>query len=229
MRYQGGKELIAKHIADGIGRVDHYVEPFMGGLSVGSRVDFESAIFSDAHPGLAVLYDAWIHGWRPKRIDETDYKRLRDAMDLSDPMTTFAGFGLSFGGKWFGGFARCGVERDYQENALKSITRKLSRIADKDVRLVSCDYRDLVIPDAAVVYCDPPYERTTPYPGAPSFDHAEFWRWAAELSKRCTVYVSERQAPDGWAVLWEKLRHHGTRTKDGNHYKVEKVFSYVGT
>ena len=57
------------------------------------------------------------------------------------------------------------------------------------------DYRDVSIPDGAIVYCDPPYEDTAEYKEG-GFNHSEFWAWARETSKDHDVYVSSYKAPD---------------------------------
>jgi hypothetical protein len=68
------------------------------------------------------------------------------------------------------------------------------------VKLYSGDYRDVEIPDWAVIYCDPPYKGTTEYKEG-GFDHANFWDWVRIKSKTHKVYVSEYQAPDDFEVI----------------------------
>lgn len=64
----------------------------------------------------------------------------------------------------------------------------------------SKDYRDIVIPDQAVVYCDPPYEGTSEYREG-GFNHAEFWEWVRVASKKNVVYVSEYAAPSDFKLI----------------------------
>lgn len=54
------------------------------------------------------------------------------------------------------------------------------------------DYRDVSIPEGAVVYCDIPYRGTDGYRGG--FDHDAFYEWA--LSRPFPVYISEYDMPD---------------------------------
>ena len=64
------------------------------------------------------------------------------------------------------------------------------------------DYRDTLTRHATrgtVVYLDPPYAGTKPYPGAPTFDTAAFWGHAERAADAgAHVYVSEYAAPAGW-------------------------------
>lgn len=62
------------------------------------------------------------------------------------------------------------------------------------------DYRQLDIPDGAVIYCDPPYYGTGGY--GMDFDHTAFWEWCRQMSaKGHDVYVSEYSAPDDFECV----------------------------
>lgn len=52
----------------------------------------------------------------------------------------------------------------------------------------------------------PPYEskQSYGYNFERGFDHAAFWNWVRECSKRCFVFVSEENFPDDFEVIWEK-------------------------
>jgi DNA adenine methylase len=226
VRYHGGKEKIADKIVEVIGKVDGlYHEPFAGGLSVGCRVDAKKYVFSDTNAALISLYRAWFfEGWRPAgRIDAEEYAKLRDNRDTENPMTAFAGFGLSFGGKWFGGFARCNQGNDYYMQASNSLTMKLGRLVGKDVDFKHQDY-SVALPEApCFVYCDPPYIRTTKYRKIGPFDSGDFWRWAESQSGR--LYVSEYVAPPGWEQIggFDKLM---TMRREGAPKKViDRLFA----
>lgn len=68
------------------------------------------------------------------------------------------------------------------------------------LELTSGDYRDVVIPENAVVYCDPPYAGTAEYVEG-GFNHTDFWEWVRKKSKTNDVYVSEYTAPDDFKVI----------------------------
>ena len=224
MQYQGGKEQIAKHIAAVIGECDTYVEPFCGGISVAARIKAGTMILADANEALITLYRQWQDGWRPNhKITHEEYKMLQGLKDPNDPYTAFAGFGLSFGGKWFGGFAKDRVGQIYQDCAHRGLDKKLNTI--KPVFLCQM-YQNLPIPDGATVYCDPPYAGTTGYSAVETFDSDAFWAWAEALSTRCTVYVSEYQAPPGWVSVWSRSKTVRMRSKGACSEAFEHLFQF---
>lgn len=65
------------------------------------------------------------------------------------------------------------------------------------------DYRSLVVPDDAVIYCDPPYfgTNTDGYVsmGGNTFDSAAFHDWCR--AQRALVVVSEYQMPDDFVCI----------------------------
>lgn len=66
------------------------------------------------------------------------------------------------------------------------------------------DYREVDIPEGAVVYCDIPYRGTTQYGGVGDFDHEAFYEWAK--SRPFPVYISEYNMPDDFYRIraWSK-------------------------
>lgn len=210
MQYLGGKTRIAKAIAQTI--MDRrtnstYVEPFLGAASVAELLVplFPSAILSDAHPDLMMMWRAVVEeGWTPpSTLTEEEYRRLKTAEPSA--LRAFAGFPCSFGGKWFGGYARDpGKGRNYADVASRSIQKKAARLAG--ATLVHANYQDLTFErEDAVVYSDPPYANTTGYRNTGTFDSGEFWatmeQWADAGAE---VFVSEYTAPAGWVSVWEQ-------------------------
>lgn len=61
-------------------------------------------------------------------------------------------------------------------------------------------YNDVIIPEGAVIYCDPPYKGTAEYKEG-AFNHSEFWEWARNISKTHKIYISEYSAPDDFETL----------------------------
>ena len=70
----------------------------------------------------------------------------------------------------------------------------------EQLELYSKDYREVNIPDGAIVYCDPPYEGTAEYAEG-GFSHKEFWEWVRVTSKKNSVYISSYKAPDDFEVV----------------------------
>lgn len=83
-------------------------------------------------------------------------------------------------------------------------------------QLETKQYKDVVIPKGAVVYCDPPYANTAKYVTG-EFNSDEFWAWADEVSRTNPVYVSEYTAPDlaGWKSVLN-IDKRVTLSKDNN-------------
>ena len=214
-----------------------YVEPFCGALGSAEKVVpcFPKGQLSDASAPLITTWNAIMDGWVPPySVSEETYAKYaerRHDPDASDPMTAWCGYAISFGGKWYGGYGRSGkglediVRR--QTSQAKAAVRKVEAIRGRVERLAHADYRDVLpgVPDGAVVYLDPPYAaRTRAHHTARGFDHDEFWRLASDLSERCSVYVSEFIAPEGWetAYAWGDTvsRHHNGGPSDGTNERL---------
>ncbi len=94
MRYMGGKELIAAKIVEfmqpEIDKMGVYVEPFVGGASVISRVRAQVRIGADIHEALINMYKALANGWiPPKGLSEYEYNELKRIKDVNNPLTAF--------------------------------------------------------------------------------------------------------------------------------------------
>lgn len=230
MRYMGGKHRQSKALAEIIGRRHmgaSYYEPFCGALGSAEKVAPYMGIssLSDASEPLINFWRAMMLGWEPPdTVSEETYARYaarRHTPDAQDPMTAYCGYAMSFGGKWFGGLARCERGKHQQMAQKAACVRKAKVMVENAVRLECADYRDVVnkIAAGAVVYLDPPYASgTIAHHTAKRFDHSEFWRLARDLSGRAYVYVSEFTAPPGWVPVhvWGDtvVRHGAQATPD---------------
>lgn len=228
MQYFGGKHRIAKRLVDymtpGVLERGIYVEPFVGGASVMSLMSAPVRIASDANVALVTMWRALAVGWTPPTaISEEDYARVKSTCDPLDPLTAFVGIGLSFSGKWFGGFARDGTSRNYAANAETSLRRKNAGL--RGVEWHAGDYRDCPMPSGAVIYCDPPYAGTTQYDGVGKFVTSEFWDWCLSKSEDGhIVFVSEYDAPEEFEPVLSIHTKTDVRTKFGKARRVEKLF-----
>lgn len=226
MQYLGGKFRIAKPLCAYLesrraGR--YFVEPFCGGLNITAGMS-GPRLASDASPYLFSLYKALREGWRPPdAVTEEMYAAQNNTRDPSDPLTAFIGYGCSFGGKFFGGYARSARNRNYCLEASGSLARKLARCAE--VQFALCSYERLT-PGTSLVYCDPPYANTTGYSATGEFDSAAFWQRCREWVRAgATVLVSEYAAPADFACVWSietKTDMHG----EGRKGRTEKLFEY---
>lgn len=203
-----------------------YVEPFVGGANMIDKVD-GNRIGNDAHPHLIAMWRAVSEGWfPPENVSEQEYKDAKRILDVS-ARTAFIGFGCSYSGKWFGGYARgndvAGNARNYAAESARNILNQAQSLAGVDFRNGS--YADLDIPDNSIIYCDPPYAGTTKY-STDAFDHDAFWLWCDKMhDEGHKVFVSEYNAPDHWECVWQK-EVNNTLVKDtGSKKGVEKLFT----
>lgn len=85
------------------------------------------------------------------------------------------------------------------------------------------DYRDLYIPDDAVVYCDPPYASTADYGG--TFDRRAFYAWCRAVRKLHPVFVSEYWMPSDFRCIAEFIVRSLAGAKTNAQTRVEKIFT----
>lgn len=241
MWYMGGKCRQSKAIVEVLRpHVDHdtvYVEPFAGGMWSAARVAKELRpgliILNDVNRPLMLLWEKCLREgceWLPTEstVIEREYAKYKTARDENDPLTAWYGIALSFGGKWFGGVARNSQTRingGYypQKRSTEQKVQSLRKVATK---LHIGSYKDLDIPDGAVVYLDPPYEGRTKAHHFDGFDYSEFWEWVRELSARCTVFTSCYDCPSDFETVYAwgdtVVRHHAGHGSDGTCERLVK-------
>lgn len=244
--YIGGKFRQGKEIARVVDTLleegGTYVEPFCGALGSAERVvpkisdKAGEIILSGVSESLINMWKQVMAGWLPPEIVPLEtWQQCKDARDPSDPMTAYCGFALSFMGRYFAKYKPHNEE--YlplsHKSRRKSLERKKKALEGRDFKLRHGTYDQLHIPDGAVVYADPPYatgaDVSKSYDVA-DFDHDKFWAWAENLSGRCTVVVSEFEAPQGWVPIysWGNTVMHvmrdGKNRRDVKDSKQESLF-----
>lgn len=237
MRYLGGKTRLAKEISQAIlndtPNRETYIEPFIGGGSTFFETarHFENGYGGDAQEDLALMWRGLIAGsfTPPEIVSEEEWRTLK----YSNPsaLRGFVGFGCSFAGRFFNGYARNKGGTNYAAQSARSVYKDLEKIDPTRITIKYSDYRDWSPLTGDVVYCDPPYEGTlqysSPKTGVSAFDHEEFWNTMRDWRGRgVNVYVSEFNAPDDWEPIWEKKRKVGTGVQRNAAYieKVDKLF-----
>lgn len=198
MQYLGGKQRQARTIVEHIARLTTnrtLIEPFCGACNVTAEAARQGFTVraSDAHPALIAMWQAFLAGWRPESdtLTEEQYAAAKGLPD-TDPLKALAGFGASFGAKYFGGYAR-GIIANYFATAIRSCDRKARLMGDR-VTVDCLSYDQLVIQPDDVVYCDPPYRATTRY-STSVFDSDAFWTWVRATSVIAPVFVTEFDVP----------------------------------
>lgn len=238
MRYMGGKGRIAKKVSEVIlsraqPNSGTYWEPFVGGGGMASKIGnhFDVCKYSDASEDLIQMWAALNEGWEPATpVTVEQYKELRSQPHAS-ALRGFVGFGCSFGGKWFGGYARGGHNADgtarcHSSESRRAVLKDIQGMRGKgSTTFATMSAMDIQPLPGDVVYCDPPYADTTGYSTA--FDHELFWltatRWA---ESGVHVYVSEYSAPVGWESIWEQPLRSSVRVgSEDRHIAVERLFT----
>ena len=211
MKYFGGKARIGRKIANIVNeysRGTSYWEPFCGACGVARHIDANSRVLSDVHPQLISMWNAVMRDWDPpKHVTVEDYEKAKQGQ-LSDPLTAFIGFGCSFGGKYFGGFARGQqntdrkkTERNYASAARNSLLKAREIFIESGTSFLCCSFFDRE-PEEEVIYCDPPFDGTTPFSGVPEWNTLQFFARCEDLANRGhKVLVSEYKAPPHWTNL----------------------------
>jgi DNA adenine methylase len=215
MQYLGGKTLVAKQLAavmlDYRRPGQEVWDAFCGGLSVAAALEEDGPVYAtDVNAALISLYAAVQGGWQPPDVVSRETWTAAKVLPDSDPLKAFCGFGCSFGGKWFGGYAgpRSSPKTATHHggtimNAVVSSLRMLDRRAtDRSMTFAVVDFLAVAPrPIESLIYCDPPYAGTTGYDGVPSFDQDAFRARVAEWSRHTDVFVSEYDFPLG-ACIW---------------------------
>lgn len=83
------------------------------------------------------------------------------------------------------------------------------------------DYRDVIIPDNAVIYCDPPYKNTAKY--TVDFDHEAFYDWAEKQIQ--PIFISEYYMPeDRFKCIAAKSKTCSLSATNNSVKTIEKIF-----
>lgn len=185
-------------------------------------------IASDYNQSLITLYQSLQQGWNPPiEVSLELYKEIQSKKDPLDPLTAFVGFGCSFGGKWFGGFADINDPKNHLGDPKKTLGKKMKFLMDVSFYFKSyLDYS----PVDYLIYCDPPYQNTTGYGATGQFDTELFWETIRKWSKSNTVVISEYNAPSDFSCVLEMNTKTELRNKEGiREPRVERLFMFRGT
>jgi len=240
MKYLGGKHGIGKLIAHFLSNacpnkvLNGYLEPFCGSLGVFKYMTkeekYKKFIASDLQPDLIEMWKQIQNNKLkiPNDIDEKEYNRLKISKS-PNAMKAVAGFGLSFGGKYFAGYAQKWAGnsgRNFLNEFKSSIEKIKPSIQKNNVFFYNKSYTDFE-PHNMLIYCDPPYKGTEGY-STGEFDSALFWDTMRKWSKDNCVFISEESAPKDFVVVWKKQKRR-TLDKTSRFYSYEKLFAYKGS
>lgn len=253
MRYQGSKARIAAELYDAISAdlsqhrpLDgsfgyRWVEPFVGAggmlTEAIKRDDFTTYLALDNNYWLVDLlrFLPRCLDWLPDEVDEDMYQTAKQQAQSMHPeysglyhpsVVGFIGVACSWGGKWFGGYAR-GEGRNWAAEGKRALAKKAEYLQRATFHCDDYCTSGWDQGTNAVAYLDPPYKGTLGY-GEP-FDHSQFWQKAQRFAERGgQVYVSETgDAPDGWVELWRKpVTNRQKLNIDPNDQRIERLYTW---
>lgn len=237
MKYVGSKDRLSKDLKpiiqsyineDTVG----YLEPFVGGANMIDKIECKKKIGSDIHKYLIALLNELTKGWTPpENLDEATYKDIQKNYNkYPDYLVGYAGFQLSYGGKWFGGYRRDKIgKRNYSKEAYNNTVKQIPHL--KDIKFINRDFRELPLDKIKgyVIYCDIPYRGTTKY-HTNEFPYEEFYEWVKAASVYNTVLISEYNMPEEFTCIWSKevktLLDSNKESGDDANTRIEKLFTY---
>lgn len=242
MRYIGGKHrqgkiiagVLKKHTADAV-----YVEPFCGSLGVARHLaphathmmlsDVSASVIA-MWENLSRLTEEQLQQLLPDTIDEEMYAAVRACPDnFPSWMEAYVAVGMSFGGKWWGGYARDAMGTGVSKSAPRLKRAVIQKCVDMQrcgqITWDSGSYDDIFIPDRAVLYCDPPYANKTVGYEQKTFDHDTFWSWCRyQVDRGVMLLATEFNAPEDFMILHAfgdtTVRHHQAATPKGSNNEV---------
>lgn len=233
MIYMGSKNRIAKHILPIMlaeaekNNISTWVEPFVGGGNMIDKVPESYTRIGYDLNGHVIKAMIDIRD-QPNNLpesfsfDERKYWKLQEPSELY----SWACIVTSFGADLTGGYARCKGSDDstYCMRGKRNAAKQSTKIQGVDFK-VRC-YKSLSDVTNSLIYCDPPYQKTSGYKTG-DFNHEEFFDWCREMkSKGNIVFVSEYNAPDDFELVWqgEIKTNFSSQRKEATHKAVEKLF-----
>lgn len=166
------------------------------------------------------------NGWiPPTECSKEQYDLVKKLVDKKPYVSGFIGFGCSFSGKWWGGYAKSKENRNYCLNAHNSSMKKIENL--RDVTFTNEDYCDVDVTNGSIVYCDIPYKNTTQYSTKEvgEFDHDMFYDWCMKNKDNYTILISEYEhnVPAGFEVIWRKNSKQDIRGKDNKQKETVEI------
>jgi DNA adenine methylase len=226
VQYLGGKTRIAKQLAeliDSVREPGQWVwDPFCGGLSMSVALSKKGPVWStDINPALIALYKAVQSGWQPPSEVNEETWRAAKALPDSNPLKAFCGFGCSFGGRYFEGYARSSDRANYAATSKRVVERDCA-----EALVFACLNFCTVEPQPieAVLYLDPPYAKTKGYSRTIAFDSALFFAQAMRWAAFTHVFISEYACPVGVCVFETEKRKTIAGGQGGGRVGLERLF-----
>lgn len=240
MRYLGSKAKIKNEIIPFLMKHldgdNEFVDAFMGGANIIASVNYPKKVGIEINKYVVAVWDKIKEcgiSWIPQAFDEEEYYKVKaDYQDKTGnynwAMIGYVGNCLSFGSKWWGGFARFNPKKneDHVKEAFNGIKKQVDNFEYlTKTTFMYGSYDEYNYKPNSVIYCDPPYQDTIGYES--SFGHEKFWDWCRKMAlDGHYVYISEYSAPSDFKCIWRKA----VKEQVGKNVnqKVEKLFAYAG-
>lgn len=207
-----------------------WVEPFVGGANIIDKVGGER-IGLDNNEYLIALYKYLQDGGviEDRLLSREDWYFVKNNKDLFPKWYVgLVGVLGSYNGNWFsayggGSFTKEGNYRNYFDEGIRGLLKQ----DFSGIKFIFSDYKDFIMPENSIVYCDPPYAlKNKRY--KESFDSYSFFEWCREKAKEgFKVYISEYNAPDDFECVWE-MEVSKTNPKQKEN-KVERLYTIKNT
>ena len=228
MNYIGSKNKLSKHLlpimlAERGNRA--WVEPFVGGANMIDKIKTGRRIGNDVNANLIALHQAMQNGWiPPDNVSEEAYYEVKKNKEKYFPeIVAFVGFCCSFSRKYWGGYSKSNTGRNSAGEGQRNLLKQAENI--EDVEFVSIDYREMVIPDNSLIYCDPPYKDIKQYQTTGKFNHDIFWDWCRKKkSEGHIIFISEYNAPNDFECVKEVKRTISLGLNSNSKKVTEKLF-----
>lgn len=105
---------------------------------------------------------------------------------------------------------------------------RIERCELPQIEVFGLDYRELAIPEGAVVFCDPPYADSGVKYNNTKFDNAAFIEWCIEKAKTHDVYVTEYNINNPHFILiGEKKRQICLNGQGSKGMKAERLYKVI--
>lgn len=176
------------------------------------------------------MYKALQGGWQPpESVTEDEYCQIKNNISLyPNYLVGFVGFGCSFGGKFFNGYAKGGfnkgIPRAHSRESRNNILKQANKL--KDVVFYCMSYQNVPLKPNSIIYCDIPYKNTTKYKqNEKHFDYEEFYNWCIEKHKQGhKIFISEYSMPDIFACVFKREQSITLGKNSTNSTRIEKLF-----
>lgn len=178
-----------------------FVDGFCGGCAVIQRVPKEHRRIANDNNGylIAMFQRLTMTDWKPQQIIEKPYyDKVRATYHAHDGIFDDATIGRvgymgSRNGRFFdGGYSGHHAKdgRDYIAENIRNISKQIPDL--RGIEWQNGSYDKMQVPDASLLYLDPPYRGTSGYPTARHFNHEAFYDFCRQMKRDGhTVFVSE--------------------------------------